>query len=204
MLAARRCVWAAFGMLALWPPSEGHAAGVSPPGISTTGSGTPSLRLSELEVFDGRDYASLNDLLKGSDAIVVGTSIGNPTYANRSDGLVLSCGRLVIGEVLVGKLLPTNVVTVSQVVGKGSAAGPPGATLRRALETGRTYIVFLRKAADRNGFSLVGGPQGAYGIDAAGRLAPADRRVHSAVARHYDHQPKESLIVDLQRLITAP
>jgi len=121
--------------------------------------------------------ADLNELIAGSSTIVI-ASVSDATAKLQDEGrFIRTIYQLNITDVIKGNIAPTDVLEIpggSYKFSDGSVANQVE-TAWKALETGKTYILFLARWPDRpTVFRLTSAAQGIFEIASDGQHLISD------------------------------
>jgi hypothetical protein len=136
----------------------------------------------------------LSRLTAKATDIVIGTVL--PSEFSVTPASERSAEQLLKVEVvrsIKGRLPIGAIVTVGRPAKRASVGDPAKGT--RHLGTQLRYLLFLRRATDRNGYAVVDGPAGTFEVR-GDKAIPYDRRPASGEWRQVDFLP-------LQQMLTA-
>jgi hypothetical protein len=149
----------------------------------------------------GQDVPSIGELVRRSEAVVMG-SVLPIRYASSGllrDQIPETVFKLQV-EHSLGNGAPQGAYISVRYPG-GRYIDEKGKSFRAVLPAGvyglqaqRRYVLFLRRAEKGNGWTPVGGPQGLFEVESAGRLLIYDRRPGRDEWLKWHGQPAESLL----------
>lgn len=144
----------------------------------------------------------LENLVRNSSTIIVGTPLISASKLSDSGEQVLTDHNVRVEQTLRGDLKPNQVITLTVVGGKVTFEDGSTAEIRTpdlsAIETGKTYVLFLRKRqnAAPDSFNLTGGGQGLFEITSDSTIEPRGDKVDPV--RKYKHAPVTAFVEEIK------
>jgi hypothetical protein len=152
-----------------------------------------------------RAYATLAALVGDSELVVIGRVVTDLRFSLPPSGLTGE-QRVVVEQVLRGRVLPTNILTLvydGTALPPGTRGGDTSQGVITWTNRDRHYLLVLAKRPDMNGYACVGREQGVYEIDGHNVVHPADRHINHLLAQKYGEQPSDLLLADVRQAIAG-
>lgn len=152
-----------------------------------------------------QSFASLKDLVKAADLVVIGTTRGNVSRLSQDEKTITLNYRLVAEKVYKGNLAEGAEFAVSLPGGKvlfrdGSAAEVSLPWFKK-MQNDKTYLLFLKQGEP---FTTVGGPRGLFQIptDSYSRKVQAHTLIQGDPLLEYDGADVKAFLKELKQAIT--
>ena len=144
-----------------------------------------SMRASHFLKYDVESLAS------HSGNIIIGSPIDNTTHLTSDGQMIMTWHRVTILQTLKGKLQPDETVTISLPGGKMTFEDGTSAEIKtpdlEGMQNDQKYVLFMSPMLEVGGtFTLVGGSQGLFEIDAKTRRVKPNGHPLDPVQKHKD------------------
>ncbi len=148
-------------------------------------------------------FPTLQDLVRRSDAVVVGRILKGRQKLTKDRKAVTTFYLVHVQEVLKGELRNGDRVVIAVPGGAGRVAGKTVRFRRidaRRIQTDQSHVLFLHRPTTKApGYDLTGGTQGLWRLQ-RGRTVPINLAPQNPLAKKYSGQSMTNLLDDLRAL----